>query len=78
VFTLTEVFRGNDSYDPYLEFLLHEDIQWDYEFLLLTGSLLQTSLLLDLSEETESYDRTRLEKNTRPILAKTVGALSEA
>ena len=76
--TLTEIFRGNNRYAPYLEFLLHEDMQRDYDFLLLSGSLLQTSLLLNLSKETESYDRDRLEKNTRLILANTVGELAEA
>jgi hypothetical protein len=78
LFTLTEIFRGNTTYDPYLEFFIHEDIQWDYEKLFLTGSLLQTSLTLDLSDETESYDPDRLQKNTRLILAKKVGHLAEA
>jgi hypothetical protein len=76
--TLAEIFRGTPTYDPYLELLIHEDIQWDYDFLFLTGTLLQTSLLIDLSDETESYDRDRLEKNTRLLLTKTVGNLSEA
>ncbi|MDR0281934.1 MAG: hypothetical protein LBI53_01045 [Candidatus Peribacteria bacterium] len=78
ILILTETFRGNNTYDPYLEFLIREDIQWGYEKLLLSGSLLQTSLLLDLSGETESYDRDRLEKNTRLIVTKKVGNLAEA
>jgi hypothetical protein len=78
LFTLTEVWRGNATYDPYLEFFIHEDMAYDYDFLLLTGSLIQTSLLLDLDDETESYDRYRLEKNTRLILANQVGNLAEA
>jgi len=78
LFTLAEIFRGNTTYDPYLEFLIHQDLQWDYEQLFLTGSLLQNSFLLDLSEETESYDRDRLEKNTRLIVTKQVGNLATA
>jgi hypothetical protein len=50
----------------------------DYEQLLLSGSLLQTSLTLDLNDETESYARDDLEKNTRLIVAKQVGNLAEA
>ncbi|MDR0369917.1 MAG: hypothetical protein LBH96_05450 [Candidatus Peribacteria bacterium] len=40
--------------------------------------MLQQPLYLDLDEETESYDRTLLQKNTRLIVAKEVGELSEA
>ena len=76
--TLTEVFRGNDRYDPYIELFIHEDMEYDYDFLLFSGSLLQASFSLDLDEETESYDRTLLEKNTRLIVTKNVGNLSEA
>ncbi|MDR2190902.1 MAG: hypothetical protein LBP53_07190 [Candidatus Peribacteria bacterium] len=76
--TLTEIFRGNDTYDPYLEFLIHEDMEDDYDFLIFSGSLLQTSLTLDLFDKTESYDRDNLQKNTRLIVANNVGNLSEA
>ncbi|MDD2536905.1 MAG: thermonuclease family protein [Candidatus Absconditabacteria bacterium] len=76
--TLTEVFRGGERYDPYLEFFIHEDIEEEFEFLQISGSLLAQSITIDLTQETESYDASLLEKNTRLILTKEVGELSEA
>lgn len=78
LFTLTEVRWGNERYAPYLEFLIHEDMEWDYDLLLLTGSLLQHSFVFNLEEEQDFYDRSLLEKNTRMILTRDVGELSGA
>lgn len=78
VVTISEVFRWWERYDPYIEFFIHEDIEEKYSGLLLSWSLLQTSLFVDLDEEMESYDRSHLQKNTRVLLTKQVGNLSEA
>ncbi|MDR2540345.1 MAG: hypothetical protein LBD11_00780 [Candidatus Peribacteria bacterium] len=58
--------------------MIHEDMEWDYDVLLFTGSLLQNFFVFNLDEEQEFYDRSLLEKNTRMILTRDVGELSGA
>jgi hypothetical protein len=36
LFTLTEIFRGGERYDPYLEFFIHEDMEYTYDSLFLS------------------------------------------
>ena len=78
VITISEVFRWWDRYDPYVEFLIHEDIEREYDSLLLSWGLLAQPLTIDLDEETETYDREKLQKNTRLILTTKAWALTEA
>ena len=78
IMTISEIFRWWSRYDPFVEFFIHEDIQRDYDSLLLTWSLLTQSLIMDLDRETETYDRQKLQKNTRLILTTKPWALTEA
>lgn len=81
VLSISEVFRGNERYDPYVEFFLHEDIEWEYDAFFLSGSLLVNSPL-EINLDNSDFDyftRNDLEKNTRVILTQTQdGELSGA
>lgn len=76
--TISEVFWWWSRYDPYVEFSIHEDIMYDYDSLLLSWSLLTQPITIDLDRETESYDREKLQKNTKLILTTKVWDLTEA
>ena len=78
IMTISEIFRWWSRYDPYVEFSIHEDIEYDYDSLLLSWSLLVQPIIIDLDRETESYDREKLQKNTRLILTTKVWDLTEA
>jgi len=78
IITISEVFRWWSRYNPFIEFLIHEDIEYDYDSLLLSWSLLTQPITIDLDRETESYDREKLQKNTRLILTTKAWALTEA
>ena len=78
IITISEVFRWWSRYDPYVEFSIHEDIQYEYDSFLLSWSLLVRPITIDLDRETENYDREKLEKNTRLILTTKAWALTEA
>jgi hypothetical protein len=79
--TISEIFRGGSGtdFEPYIEFFVHEDrLTEDYIFLFLSGSLLKTGLQLNRNEETDVYDPRDVEKNTRLLLTKKEGHLSDA
>ena len=78
IMTISEVFRWWSRYDPYVEFSIHDDIMYDYDSLLLSWSLLVQPIIIDLDRETETYDREKLQKNTRLILTTKAWALTEA
>jgi len=78
IITISEVFRGWSRYDPYIEFLIHEDIEDEYEYLILSWSLLTHPITIDLYEETETFDQEDLQKNTRLILTTKAWSLTEA
>ena len=78
IITISEVFRWWSRYDPFVEFLIHEDIEYDYDSLLLSWSLLTQPIIIDLDRETETYDREKLQKNTRLILTTKAWDLTEA
>lgn len=78
IMTISEVFRWWSRYDPFVEFSIHEDIQYEYDSLLLSWSLLAQPITIDLNRETETYDREKLEKNTRLILTTKAWPLTEA
>jgi len=76
--TISEVFRWWSRYNPYVEFSIHEDIEYEYDSLLLSWSLLAQPIIMDLDRETETYDREKLQKNTRLILTTKDWDLTEA
>jgi len=78
--TVSEVFRWGNRYNPYVEFDIHEDLEWyDFEYLLLTGSAVETPIYIDLLEEDDMYfDIEDLEKNTKLILTTNGWGLTEA
>ncbi len=78
IMTISEIFRWWSRYDPFVEFSIHEDIMYDYDSLLLSWSLLVQPITIDLDRETETYDREKLEKNTRLILTTKAWPLTEA
>jgi hypothetical protein len=78
IITISEIFRWWSRYDPYVEFLIHEDIGYEYDSLLLSWSLLAQPITIDLDRETETYDREKLQKNTRLILTTKAWDLTEA
>lgn len=78
IITISEIFRWWSRYDPYVEFSIHEDIEYEYDSLLLSWSLLVQPITIDLDRETENYDREKLQKNTRLILTTKAWALTEA
>ena len=78
IITISEVFRWWSRYDPFVEFLIHEDIEYEYDSLLLSWSLLTQPITIDLDRETETYDREKLQKNTRLILTTKAWDLTEA
>ena len=78
IMTISEVFRWWSRYEPYVEFFIHEDIQYEYDSLLLSWSLLVQPITIKLDDETETYDREKLQKNTRLILTTKAWALTEA
>ena len=78
--TISEVFWWGSRYNPYVEFAIHDDLEWyDFEYLLLTGSAVKTSIFIDLLDEDAMYfDIEDLEKNTKLILTTTAWDLAEA
>jgi len=78
VMTISEIFWWWSRYDPFVEFSIHEDIQYEYDSFLLSWSLLTQPITIDLDRETETYDREKLEKNTRLILTTKAWPLTEA
>ena len=78
IITISEIFRWWSRYEPFVELLIHEDIEYEYDYLLLSGSLLTQSLTINLDEETENYDQEKLQKNTRLILTTKAWVLTEA
>ena len=78
IMTISEVFWWWSRYDPFVEFSIYEDIQYEYDSLLLSWSLLAQPITIDLDKKTESYDREKLQKNTRLILTTKVWDLTEA
>lgn len=81
VITISEIYRWWDRYNPYIELDIRDDIsyRYDYEYLLLTWSILKTWLFIDLyDEDAEYFDIDDLEKNTKLILATKEWELTEA
>ena len=78
IITISEIFWWWNRYEPYIELSIHEDIEYEYDYLLLTWSLLTQDLIINLDEETETYDRENLQKNTRLILTTKAWDLTEA
>ena len=76
--TISEIFRWWSRYDPYVEFSIHEDLRRYYDSLLLSWSLLNQPITMDLTEETETFDKRKLQKNTKLILTTKPWALTEA
>ena len=78
--TVSEIFRWGSRYEPYIEFDIHDDMEWyDFEYLLLTWSLLKTWVFIDLyDEDAEYFDLVDLEKNTKLILTTKEWSLTEA
>ena len=78
--TISEVFWWGSRYNPYVEFAIHDDLEWyDFEYLLLTGSAVKTPIFIDLLDEDDMYfDIEDLEKNTKLILTTTAWDLTEA
>ena len=76
--TISEVFRWWSRYKPYVEFSIHEDIDEEYTHLILSWSLLAQQIIIDLDEESETYDREDLQKNTKLILTTDWWNLTEA
>ncbi len=78
--TVSEVFRWGSRYNPYIEFDVHDDLEWyDFEYLELTWSLIKTWIFIDLLEEDDMhFDIEDLEKNTKLILTTTAWDLTEA
>lgn len=75
---IDEIFRWWDRYEPYIEFDLYEDLEYEFDSIYLSGSLLNQPLLIDLYEENETYDMEKLQKNTKLILTTKAWELSEA
>ena len=78
IITISEIFWWWNRYEPYIELFIHEDIEYEYDYLLLTWSLLTQDLTINLDEETETYDQEKLQKNTRLILTTKAWDLTEA
>ena len=78
IMTIDEVFRWWSRYNPYIEFSIHEDIEYEYTHLILSWSLLSQPITIDLDEETETYDQEKLQKNTKLILTTNAWSLTEA
>ena len=78
--TVSEVFRWGNRYNPYIEFDIHDDMEWyGFEYLELTWSLIKTWIFIDLLEEDDMhFDIEDLEKNTKLILTTTAWDLTEA
>ena len=78
--TVSEVFRWWSRYNPYIEFDIHDDLEWyDFEYLELTWSLIKTWIFIDVLEEDDmNFDIEDLEKNTKLILTTTAWDLTEA
>lgn len=76
--TISEIFWWWTRYDPYVEFSIHEDLWRYYDSLLLSWSLLNQPITMDLTEETETFDKRKLQKNTKLILTTKPWALTEA
>lgn len=68
IITISEIYWWWSKYNPYVEFLIHEDISNRYDSLLLSWSLLTQEVSINLDSETESYNKAKLQKNTRLIL----------
>jgi len=78
IITISEIFRWWNRYNPFIELAIHEDIEYEYDWLLLSWNLLTQPLNINLDEETITYDREKLQKNTRLILTTQAWSLTEA
>ena len=78
IVTISEIFRWWSRYDPYVEFSIHEDLWRYYDSLILSWSLLEQPIIMDLTQKTETYDKKKLQKNTKLILTTKAWALTEA
>ena len=78
IVTISEIFRWWSRYEPFIELSIHEDIEYEYDSLLLSWNLLIQPLNINLNEETITYDREKLQKNTRLILTTQAWSLTEA
>ena len=78
--TISEIFWWGSRYNPYIEFDIHDDLEWyDFEYLEVAWSLVKTPIYIDLLEEDDMYyDIEDLEKNTKLILTTTEWSLTEA
>ncbi len=78
--TVSEIFWWGSRYNPYIEFDIHDDLEWyDFEYLEVAWSLVKTPIYIDLLEEDDMYyDIEDLEKNTKLILTTTEWSLTEA
>ena len=78
--TVSEVFRGGSRYDPYIEFDIHDDMEWyDFEYLMITWDAVKTPIYIDLrDEDAMHFDIEDLEKNTKLILTTKEWSLTEA
>ena len=78
IITISEIFWWWSRYNPFIELAIHEDIEYEYDSLLMSWNLLIQPLNINLNEETISYDREKLQKNTRLILTTQAWSLTEA
>ena len=78
IVTISEIFRWWNRYDPYIEFSIHKDLWRYYDSLILSWSLLEQPILVNLTQKTETYDKKKLQKNTKLILTTKAWALTEA
>ena len=75
---ISEIFAWGERYDPYVEMLLHKDLPKKYKNLILSGSILQNQIVINLKESTENYEFSDLQKNSRILLTQKPWQLAEA
>ena len=73
----SEIFRGWERYEPYIEFSILQDIH-QLSKLYLSGSLLKKSIEINLQQETDLYEYNDLQKNTKLILTSKEWELTNA
>jgi len=76
--TIDEIFWWWDRYEPFIEFDIHEDLEYEFDSLMLSWNILSVPLEVDLNDETETYDQEKLQKNTKLILTTKAWELTEA
>ena len=78
--TVSEVFRWGSRYNPYIEFDIHDDMEWyDFEYLMITWDAVKMPIYINLrDEDAEYFDIEDLEKNTKLILTTKEWDLTEA